>query len=119
MMMPQYAVVFGFLIVSVLFGAVTLAAAWLVRPRVADPIKLPTYECGIEATGTTESKTNIRFYLFALIFVIFEAETLYVYPWAVEAKRLGAFAVVEMFIFLGVLLLGLLYAWRKGALAWE
>ncbi|MCX5790475.1 MAG: NADH-quinone oxidoreductase subunit A [Elusimicrobia bacterium] len=86
---------------------------------MADPIKPTTYECGMEAIGTTEVKTNVRFYPYALIFVIFEVETLYVYPWAVEVKRMGPFAVVEMFVFLGVLLLGLAYAWRKGALAWD
>ena len=118
-MTGQYAVVYGFLVVSLLFGVGTLLAAFLFRPRVADPLKATTYECGMDAVGTTEVKTNIRFYVYALIFVIFEVETLYVYPWAVEAKRLGPFAVIEMFIFLGVLLLGLAYAWRKGALVWE
>ena len=117
--MPQYATLCGFLVVAILFGTVTLAAAWLIRPRVADPVKETTYECGIEATGTTEVKTNIRFYVYALIFVIFEVETLYVYPWAVEARAMGSVAIAEMFVFLGILFLGLLYAWRKGALVWE
>lgn len=118
-MMGDLGTLFGFFIVSIGFGLVTLVAAWLFRPSVADPIKATTYECGIEATGTTEVKTNIRFYVYALIFVIFEVETLYVYPWAVEAKAMGGLAILEMFIFLGVLLLGLVYAWRKGALVWE
>lgn len=118
-MMGDLGTLFGFFIVSIGFGLVALVAAWLFRPSVADPIKTTTYECGIEATGTTEVKTNIRFYVYALIFVIFEVETLYVYPWAVEVKAMGGLAILEMFIFLGVLLLGLVYAWRKGALVWE
>lgn len=118
-MTAQYGTLFGFFIVSIGFGAVTLFAAWLFRPRVADAIKHTTYECGIVATGTTEVKTNIRFYVYALIFVIFEVETLYVYPWAIAARGLGGVAILEMFIFLAVLLLGLVYAWRKGALVWE
>ncbi len=118
-MMQDYATLFGFLLVSVAFGAVTLIAAWLFRPSVPDPLKDTTYECGIDAEGTTEVKTNIRFYVYALIFVIFEVETLFVYPWAIEVKAMGPAAIFEMFIFLGVLLLGLVYAWRKGALVWE
>ncbi len=118
-MIHGYATLFAFAVVGVLFAAVTLAAAYLFRPRVEDPIKRTTYECGMPAAGTTEVQTNIRFYVYALIFVIFEVETLFVYPWAVEARSLGAFAVVEMMIFLAILFLGLVYAWRKGALAWE
>ena len=118
-MMGGYATVLAFGVIAVAFAAVTLIAAWLFRPQLPDAVKLSTYECGIEASGTTEVHTNIRFYVYALIFVIFEVETLYVYPWAVEVKALGGFAVIEMLVFLSILFVGLVYAWRKGALQWE
>jgi len=105
------AAAFAIFVVALLFAAVTLAAAKLLRPRVEYARKLSTYECGIPAIGTTEVKLNIRFYVFALLFVLFDVETLYVYPWAV--------AVAEMGIFLGILILGLAYAWGKGVLVWE
>lgn len=80
---------------------------------------MASYECGMPPVGSTEAKINIRFYLFALLFVLFEVEVLYVFPWAVNARQLGAFALLEMLIFLGILFIGLLYAWNKGALQWE
>ena len=118
-MIGAYAVVYAFLLVGVAFAAVTLIAAKLLRPRVEYARKLSTYECGIPAVGTTESKLNIRFYIFALLFVIFDVETLYVYPWAVTARSLGSPALVEMGVFLAILFLGLAFAWKKGALQWE
>lgn len=118
-MMLNYVTLFAFVLVAILFAAVSLVAAALVRPRVSDPIKDTTYECGMPALGTTEIKTNIRFYVYALLFVIFDVETLYVYPWAVSARMLGPVALLEMLVFLAILFLGLIFAWRKGALAWD
>lgn len=118
-MMLEYLTVYAFLLVGLLFAAGSLIASDLLRPSVADPIKGTTYECGMEAVGTTEIKTNIRFHVFALLFVIFDVETLFVYPWAVTVRDVGPLALLEMLVFLGVLFLGLLYAWRKGALEWE
>lgn len=118
-MMAGLAVVYAFVLVGALFAMVTLVAAKLLRPRVEYARKLTTYECGIPAVGTTEVNLNIRFYVFALLFVIFDVETLYVYPWAVTAREIGPLALVEMGIFLAILFLGLAYAWLKGALVWE
>lgn len=118
-MMSAYAVIYAFFLVGTAFAAVTLIAAQLLRPRVSYARKLSTYECGIPATGSTEVNLNVRFYVFALLFVIFDVETLFVYPWAVTAKELGALAIAEMGVFLAILFLGLAYAWGKGALEWE
>jgi NADH-quinone oxidoreductase subunit A len=118
-MMNAFAVVYALTLLAVAFAAVTLIAAKLLRPRVAYARKLSTYECGIPATGTTEVKLNIRFYVFALLFVLFDVETLYVYPWAVTAKSIGPTAIGEMGVFLAILFIGLAYAWAKGALEWE
>lgn len=117
--MKAYAVVYAFVLVGAAFAAVTLIAAKLLRPSVPYARKESTYECGIPATGTTEVNLNIRFYVFALLFVLFDVETLYLFPWAVTARELGPLALFEMGIFLAVLFLGLAYAWRKGALVWE
>jgi NADH-quinone oxidoreductase subunit A len=117
--MSAFAAVYAITLIALAFATVTLVAAKLLRPRVEYARKLSTYECGIPATGTTEVKLNIRFYLFALLFVLFDVETLFVYPWAVTAKGLGHFALAEMAVFLAILFTGLAYAWAKGALHWE
>lgn len=117
--MSAYLTVYVFALIGVAFASVTLFASALLRPKVADLIKGTTYECGMPSLGTTEIKTHIRFYLFALMFVIFDVEALYVYPWAVAARRLGGLALAEMGVFLTILLFGLIFAWRKGALSWE
>ncbi len=117
--MSALVVVFLFVLVGIAFGVGALVAAWLLRPSLPYERKLSTYECGITPVGTPEVKLNIRFYVFALLFVIFDVEILYVYPWAVTARQIGPAALAEMAIFLAILFLGLLYAWRKGALVWE
>ncbi len=118
-MMSAYLTVYVFALIAVAFAAVSLFASSLLRPKVEDAVKGTTYECGMPAVGTTEIKTHVRFYVYALLFVIFDVEALYVYPWAVTARASGGVALVEMGIFLAILLLGLAYAWGKGALSWE
>ncbi|MBI4052190.1 MAG: NADH-quinone oxidoreductase subunit A [Elusimicrobia bacterium] len=118
-MLTAYSTILVFVLVALAFACVSLIAAYLLRPRVNDSLKRTTYECGIETVGTTEIKTNIRFYLYALLFVLFDVEALFVYPWAVGARRLGGVALLEMLIFLAILFVGLIFAWRKGALTWE
>lgn len=118
-MMNAYAVIFAFVLVAIGFAVVTLVAAKLLRASVPYARKESTYECGIPATGSTEVKLNIRFHTFALLFVLFDVEVLFVYPWAVSARGMGALALYEMGAFLAILALGLAFAWRKGALTWE
>ncbi|MBI4063945.1 MAG: NADH-quinone oxidoreductase subunit A [Elusimicrobia bacterium] len=108
-----------FAVVAVGFAAVALMIAWIVRPEVAEEGKLTPYECGMPAQGSTEIRTHIRFYTFALFFVLFDVETLYLYPWAVQARSAGLPGLAAIGIFVGMLFLGLLYAWKKGALEWE
>ena len=117
--MSPYATVYVFVLAAAAFAAAMLVAARLLRPSLAYARKRSTYECGIPATGGTEVKLNIRFYVFALLFVVFDVETLYVLPWAATARELGPAALAEMGVFLSVLFLGLVYAWAKGALQWE
>jgi NADH-quinone oxidoreductase subunit A len=105
------------------FGAVLVAAAvgaaWLLRPHNPSVDKAQTYECGVDPVGAGWSQTHIRYYIFALLFLIFDVEAVFIFPWAVRLEALGVFALVEMVIFIVILLAGLVYAVRKGVLKWE
>jgi NADH-quinone oxidoreductase subunit A len=100
------------------FVLVTLLAGWLLRPHRPYPAKLAPYECGETPIGSAQVKFHIRYYIFALIFLIFEVETIFLYPWAVVCARLGVGALVEAGVFLLLLVVGLLYAARKRVLRW-
>ena len=117
--LKDYGQVGIFLVFGIFFAFFSLFLAWLVRVRNHDPLFTTTYECGPEPVGTPWIQLNVRFYLFALLFVIFDVETLFLYPWAVAYRNLGITGFLEMSAFLFVLFLGLVYAWRKGALKWE
>jgi NADH-quinone oxidoreductase subunit A len=104
--------------IALLFPAIPVVLARLLSPHKPTLIKNDTYECGIEATGNSWIQFRVQYYLYALIFVIFDVETVFLFPWAVSYGVLGWFALAEMFIFVGLLVLGLIYAWRKGALEW-
>ena len=106
-------------ILGIVFVAITLFLASLLAPRIKSDKKAETYECGMIPLGTNWAQMNIRYYFFAILFLIFEIEAVFLFPWAVTLKELGAVAFYEMMLFLGILLFGLAYAWRKGLLAWE
>ena len=112
------AVVFGFILVSGVALLVFLLVGWLVRPRKPDPAKGATYECAEVPFGSAWFNFNNRFYIFALIFVIFDVEVVFLFPWAVAFGQLGLFALIEMVLFVLILFYGLFYAWKKGALKW-
>jgi NADH:ubiquinone oxidoreductase subunit 3 (subunit A) len=107
-----------FIVVAIVFPLIALGLAKVLRPKKPNPIKSQTYECGLETYGDTWVQFRVQYYLFALVFVIFDIETVFLYPWAVAYNKLGLFALVEMFVFLAILVGGLVYAWRKGALEW-
>jgi NADH-quinone oxidoreductase subunit A len=108
-----------FLLGGIAFGFIVLITNWLVRPKGSNKEQEKTYECGTDTQGPTWVQFKISYFLYALIFVIFDAETVFLYPWAVAFRSLGIFAFVEMGIFIGILTLGLWYAWKKGALEWK
>ena len=119
-MLPDYAYILFFLILGVSFVGSAFVASWLLRPRLApNAVKNSPYECGEVVKGTSRIQFNVRYYLFALIFVVFDVEVLFVVPWAVVFRQLGMFAYVEMMAFILILGLGLVYAWKKGALEWQ
>lgn len=104
---------------GVLLVAASVGAAWLLRPHNPSAAKSQSYECGVDPVGTGWSQTHIRYYIFALLFLIFDVEAVFIFPWAVRLESLGLFALVEMVIFIVILLAGLVYAIRKGVLRWE
>jgi len=118
-MITDFGRVLIFLIVGVVFVAGGLIFAWLLRPNRPYPSKLTTYECGEVPVGDTRVRFNIRFYVVALIFLIFDVEVVFLFPWAVVYRNLGWFAFIEMLVFLGILLVGYAYVWRKGDLDWD
>jgi NADH-quinone oxidoreductase subunit A len=115
----SFAGVLIFMVVALLFVVISLALAWMIRPKGKySPEKLLSYECGENPQGSAWIQFNIRFYVFALIFIIFDVEVIFLLPWAVVFKSLGAFAFIEGLVFIGILVVGLAYVWRKGDLAW-
>ena len=114
----SYGVVLAVLIAGVGLVAVAFGAARLIAPRRPLPDKLLTYECGIDPVGEGWSQSQVRYYVFGFLFVIFDVESVFLFPWAGIFERLGYQAVVEMAIFVGILAIGLLYSWRKGVLKW-
>ena len=108
-----------FFVLGFSFSILTFIIAFILRPSKPDKVKLSTYECGMEPIGGAWMQFNVRYYLYALLFVIFDVETVFLYPWAVAFKSLGLFAFVEMLVFIAILLVGLAYAWRKGILQWR
>jgi NADH-quinone oxidoreductase subunit A len=117
-MLLQFANVLVFLGVGVLFLSVSLLLSSLIRPSKFSEEKLIPYECGENPVGSPWIKFNIRFYVFALIFIIFDVEVAFLVPWAVVFKKLGMFAFIEGLIFIVILAVGLAYVWAKGDLQW-
>ena len=107
-----------FFLVAPLIPAVAILVPRLIAPRKPNPIKLDTYECGLEAVGDARVQFKVQYYIFALVFLIFDIETVFLFPWAVAFNQLELFMVVEGIIFILILLAGLVYAWRKGVLEW-
>jgi NADH-quinone oxidoreductase subunit A len=118
-MLSSFGIVLLFFIIGVVFVAIGLLAAAIVRPSNPNPLKLSTYECGEEPIGGPWIKFNFRFYIVALVFLLFDVEVVFLLPWSVVFKDLGWFAFVEMIIFVVILLAGLAYVWVKGDLDWE
>jgi NADH-quinone oxidoreductase subunit A len=117
--MPEgYLPIFIFLAIAIIFPVVALLAAKLIRPAVPTQQKLEAYECGIEAVGSSRGRYTVRFYIIAILFVIFDVETIFLFPWAVRQKALGWFGVAEVAVFLAILVVGYIWAYKKGALEW-
>ncbi len=118
-MLPnEYLGILLLLVFGIAFGVVTLWVGRFFRPSRPYREKLIAYESGNPPTDAPRMRFSVKFYLIAILFVVFDVEAIYLYPWAVVYDRLGLFALVEMLIFIGLLLVGYVYAWKKGDLQW-
>ena len=115
----NYLFVCALMVAALLFACAPLVISAWVRPRKPGPVKQEVYECGLESKGDSWIQFKVQYYIFALIFVIFDLETIFLVPWAVAFKHLGLFAFVEMTVFLVILVGGLVWAWGKGLLEWK
>ncbi len=117
-MLQDFAFIGIFILVAIALATVPLLLAWLLRPKKPNPIKSSTYECGVETFGDAWVQFKIQYYIYALVFVVFDIETIFLFPWAVAYSQLPLFAVLEMVVFVLILAGALVYAWRKGDLEW-
>jgi NADH:ubiquinone oxidoreductase subunit 3 (subunit A) len=123
MTVETYAAIWSPVVVGILIGIVfiasTLGVANLLAPRIRTRTKETVYECGMVPIGQGWNQMNLRYYLYAILFLIFEIEAVFLFPWAVVNRKLGPVVFFEVMLFLGMLLFGLVYAWKKGMLRWE
>ncbi len=118
-MLAQYLPVLIFIIVALVFGAVALSVGFALGPRRADEEKLSPYECGFEPFEDARMQFDVRYYLVAILFIIFDLEIAFLFPWAVALRDIGLLGFSAMMIFLAVLVIGFVYEWKKGALEWQ
>jgi NADH-quinone oxidoreductase subunit A len=114
----NYVPIFIFALAAIGFAVVTLLVALMIRPNRPDPEKNSPYECGIPPLTEAHERFSIRFYLLGILFLLFDVEAIFLFPWAVRYDALGLFGFIEMMLFISILLIGYFYAWRKGALEW-
>ncbi|MEQ1795896.1 MAG: NADH-quinone oxidoreductase subunit A [Nitrospira sp.] len=117
--LTNYFPILLFIFIALAFGVVTLVISYFVQPRYPEPEKLSTYECGSEPFSDARMPFPVRYYVFAMLFVIFDIEVIFLYPWAIVFEKLGIIGLVEMLVFIALFLVAYVYAWRKGALEWD
>ncbi|MEQ1576145.1 MAG: NADH-quinone oxidoreductase subunit A [Hyphomicrobium sp.] len=118
-LLTQYLPLAVFIAVSLGFMGVLMLAPFLVAVRNPDPEKVSAYECGFNAFDDARMKFDVRFYLVSILFIIFDLEIAFLFPWAIAFKKIGAFGFWSMMVFLAVLTIGFIYEWKKGALEWD
>ena len=116
--MSPYVVVAAVVVVGLLLFVAAMGARTLLAPKAPTRAKLTTYESGVDPVGRDWAQTQVRYFVYAFLYVIFAVDAVFLFPWAVVLESLGSAGAVEMGIFLGIVLLGLVYAWRKGVLTW-
>ena len=118
-MLEQYFPILVFILFGLVLGGLMLSTGRLVSPNRPDPEKLSPYECGFEAFEDARMKFDVRYYLVAILFILFDLEIAFLFPWAVVLPEIGFFGFVAMMIFLFILIVGFVYEWKKGALEWD
>jgi len=117
--MKEYVPVLLFLILAIGFAVGTIAASSLIVPRRSNRVKMSPYECGVDPVGSARERFSVKFYLVAVLFILFDIEAVFLYPWAVAFRQLGLYGLIEMGLFIVVLLVGYLYVLKKRALEWN
>lgn len=117
--LSRYLAILLFIGIALAFGVVTLLLSYLVQPKFPESEKLSPYECGSEPFSDARMPFPVRYYIFAMLFVIFDIEIIFLYPWAVVFDKIGLIGLVEMLVFIGLFVVAYAYAWRKGALEWD
>tara|TARA_A100001011_G_C14190483_1_gene791102 strand:- start:142 stop:507 length:366 start_codon:yes stop_codon:yes gene_type:complete len=117
--LAEYLPILIFIGIATIFSGIAVGASLFIAPQRPDVEKTSAYECGFEAFGDARHKFDVRFYLVAILFIIFDLEVAFLFPWAISLGNIGAFGFWSMMIFLGILTIGFVYEWRKGALEWE
>jgi len=118
-MLSDYTGILIFLIICAGFAGVVIGLSYVVGRRTVSKEKLMPYECGVDPIGDARIRFSVKFYLVAMLFIVFDIESVFLYPWAVIYKELKVFGFMEMVVFIVILLIGFIYAWGKGALEWE
>src|SRR5690348_12142244 len=118
-MLENYLPILIFLVITLVMGTAFFVVGYVLGPKRADPEKMSPYECGFEAFEDARMKFDVRYYLVAILFIIFDLEIAFFLPWATVFAKLGLYGLIEMAMFLGLLVLGFVYVWKKGALEWE
>ncbi len=118
-MLENYFPILLFVLVGIAFGCLPILSGWLLAPSRPDVEKLSPYECGFEPFEDARMKFDVRYYLVAILFILFDLEIAFLFPWAIVLTEIGMFGFVAMMIFLGILVVGFVYEWKKGALEWE
>lgn len=118
-MLTEYLPILYIIILAVLFGAGTVFFSHMLGPWRRAKVKAESYECGLPSEGAQYVQTPVKFYVIALLFLVFDLECVFLYPWAVYYRKLGVFGFIEMMVFLLILLICYVYVWKKGALEWE
>jgi NADH-quinone oxidoreductase subunit A len=118
-MLDNYLPIMIFIAIGIAIGVLPILAGFLLAPHKPDSEKLSPYECGFEAFEDSRMRFDVRYYLIAILFIIFDLEIAFLFPWAVVLDSIGLFGFVAMMIFLAILVIGFIYEWKKGALEWE
>jgi NADH-quinone oxidoreductase subunit A len=118
-MLAEYLPILLFVIIGIGFGVMPLLAGFVLGPQRPDDEKSSPYECGFEPFEDAQMKFDVRFYLVAILFIIFDLEIAFLFPWAVVLEEIGVFGLLAMFLFLAILVVGFIYEWKNGALEWE
>ena len=119
MIITGYGILAAFVVLSIAFASAALIFSYIVHPKNPTAGKKSPYECGMNLLGESRVQFNVKYYMYALLFIVFDVEAVFLFPWAVAYNKLGFYALIEAFVFIAILFIGLIYAWKKDILKWQ